>query len=428
MAKDVADALGTAIGRVAREAAKNVQVSANKRSRGGLMERVNDAVSDRMNGALSGPKGVAAGAGLATLVPLVAKGAGKLARGTGDKVGGKVSGKVSGKVKDAVGDQVEKAGGAGGIAKEAGKSMLPGGGGDKKKGQPGVGKGRRMPFQWDIDIGVPLEDVYKHWTDYEEWPNFMHRLQSVSQEDDDTVKFKAKIWGISREFTAEICDEQENQRIKWKVTEGLTHQGVVTFHELAPRLTRVEVSFDVEPGGMIEKAARGMRHVKRAARADLSRFKAYVLMEEDGSSSSGSEQREQSSSRSSSSRPRSATKRSSSSSSSSGNGRSRASSGGRKRSSSSSGRKQSSSSGRTRASSSGGQKRSSSGGQKTSSGGGQKRSASKRSSSSSSNGRSSSSRTRASSSGNGRSSSSRTQGSSNGRSSSSAKKRSGSRS
>src|SRR3954470_13768000 len=162
MAKDVADVLGTAIGRVAREAAKNVQASANKRSRGGVMERVNDAVSDRLNGALSGPKGLAAGAGVATLVPLVAKGAGKLVRGIGDGGGPmqKDGDKVGGKVKDAVGDQVEKAGGAGGVAKEAGKIMLAGGGGDdkkKKKGQPGVGKCRRMPFQWDIDIGVPLQ-------------------------------------------------------------------------------------------------------------------------------------------------------------------------------------------------------------------------------------------------------------------------------
>src|SRR5436190_7712165 len=291
MAKDVADVLGTAIGRVAREAAKNVQASANKRSRGGVMERVNDAVSDRLNGALSGPKGLAAGAGVATLVPLVAKGAGKLVRGIGDGGGSmqKVGDKVGGKVKDAVGDQVEKAGGAGGIAKDAGKSMLPGGGGDdkKKKGQPGVGKGRRMPFQWDIDIGVPLQAVWEQWTNYEEWPQFMHRLQSVSQEDDEHVKFKAKIWGISREFTAEISEQKDNERIKWKVTEGLTHQGVVTFHELGPRLTRVEVSFDVEPGGMIEKAARGMRHVKRAARADLARFKAYVLMEEGDAEASG---------------------------------------------------------------------------------------------------------------------------------------------
>jgi uncharacterized membrane protein YgcG len=54
----------------------------------------------------------------------------------------------------------------------------------------------------------------------------------------------------------------------------------VTFHELAPRLTRIEVNVDVDPGSLIEKAARGMRHVKRAVRADLHRFKAYLEMQE----------------------------------------------------------------------------------------------------------------------------------------------------
>ena len=434
MAKDVADVLGTAIGRVAREAAKNVQISPSKRSRGGLMEKVNDAVSDRMNGALSGPKGVAAGVGVATLAPLVAKGAGKLVRGAGNKVGDKAGGvgdKVGGKVKDAVSDKVDEAGGPAGIAKEAGKSMLPGGGNKKKESVPGVGKGRRMPFQWDIDIGVPLETVYDHWTNFEEWPKFMHRLQSVSQEDDEHVKFKAKIWGISREFTAEVVEHTPQQRIKWKVTEGLTHQGVVTFHELAPRLTRVEVSFDVEPGGMIEKMARGMRHVKRAARADLSRFKAYVLMEEDTSedeSEPSRGERKESSSRSSSSPSRSATKRSSSSSRGrSSSGRKRSSSSGRK-STSSSGRKSSPTSSVRKSSSSSGRKSSSSGRTRASSGG-QKRSASKRSSSSS-NGRSSANRTRASSSSNGRSTANRTRSSSssNGSSGSGAKKRSGARS
>ena len=54
----------------------------------------------------------------------------------------------------------------------------------------------------------------------------------------------------------------------------------MTFHELAPRLTRIELTFDVAPGSLIEKAARGMRHVKRAARADLHRFKAFIEMNE----------------------------------------------------------------------------------------------------------------------------------------------------
>ena len=171
--------------------------------------------------------------------------------------------------------------------------MIPGlgngGGGSSESGtkndMPGVGKGRRMPIQQGIDVAAPLKTVYNQWTQFEDWPQFMHRLESVSQEDESHVHFKTKIWGISKEFTAEIVEQRPDQRIKWKVTEGVTHTGVVTFHELADRLTRVEVNIDVQPGSLIEKAGRGMRHVKRAVRADLARFKAYVMMEEEESGS-----------------------------------------------------------------------------------------------------------------------------------------------
>src|SRR5215211_9207147 len=74
--------------------------------------------------------------------------------------------------------------------------------------------------------------------------------------------------------------QRPDERIKWKVSRGITHTGVVTFHELAPNLTRIEVTLDVDPGSLIEKAARGMRHVKRAVRADLHRFKAFIEMQE----------------------------------------------------------------------------------------------------------------------------------------------------
>ena len=147
-----------------------------------------------------------------------------------------------------------------------------------KGGTPGVGKGRRMPIQQSVDIGAPVETVYNQWTQFEDWPSFMHRVTRVTQEDDCTVSFAAKIWGKTKEFTAKIETQRPNERIKWSVSQGMTHTGVVTFHELAPNLTRVLLSFDVEPGSLIEKAARGMRHVKRAARADLHRFKALIEM------------------------------------------------------------------------------------------------------------------------------------------------------
>src|SRR4029079_12134139 len=84
----------------------------------------------------------------------------------------------------------------------------------------------------------------------------------------------------TKEFTANIETQRPEERIKWRVSQGINHTGVVTFHELAPRLTRIELTMDVDPGSMIGKAAGGMRHVKRAARADLHRFKAFIEIQE----------------------------------------------------------------------------------------------------------------------------------------------------
>jgi uncharacterized membrane protein len=290
---------------------------------------------------------MAAGVGLVALAPLATKGVGKLVSGlagNGAAPVKKAGEKLGGTVKDAVGETVGQAGGAAGVAKEVGKGLLPGGGSKgKSEGVPGVGKGRRMPIQQDIDIGAPLSTVYNQWTQFEEWPNFMHRLQQVAQEDETHVTFKTKIWGISKEFRAEIVEQRPDERIKWRVTEGVTHTGVVTFHELAPRLTRVELNLDVQPGSLIEKAARGMRHVKRAVRADMARFKAYVLMEQEetgawrGAVEDGDVKKTSSSNRN---RSASSGRRTSSASSkrqrSSNSGRSRSSSGGRTRASSSS--------------------------------------------------------------------------------------------
>jgi uncharacterized membrane protein len=280
MARDVSDVIGTAIGNAAREAVEGM--SSNRKNTG-----------SRMSGGKALAAATAAGAGLAALAPIAGRGATKLVSGLehpvekvkdagSDKLAGagdKLKDEVSGKVKDEVKEAVP---GAGLFSK------LGGGSDDDSdsssgSGAPGVGKGRRMPVQQDIDIGVPLSTVYNEWTQFENWPQFMHRLISASQQDETHVAFKAKIWGKTKEFTAEIIEQRPDERIEWRVVEGVSHTGVVTFHELAPRLTRVEVSLDFEPGSMIEKAARGMRFVKRAVRADLARFKAHVLMEDEAS-------------------------------------------------------------------------------------------------------------------------------------------------
>jgi uncharacterized membrane protein len=198
----------------------------------------------------------------------------------GDKIGGAVSSKVE--------EKIDQAGGHGGILKGALKKSLPFGGGSSDdegdggdSGGDGIGEGRRMPVQQSIDVALPIETVYNQWPQFEEWPNFMHRVKRVTQEDRCNVSFAVKIWGQTREFNAEIITHRPDDCVKWHVTQGITHTGAVFFRELAPGLTRIELSLDVEPGGLIEKFARGARHVKRAARGDLHRFKAYIEMQED---------------------------------------------------------------------------------------------------------------------------------------------------
>src|SRR5215211_4070049 len=275
MAKDMSETVRDAIGHALKEAVKNVGDVSPKPKKSG--------------GGLSGAKGLAAGAGLAAAAPLAKKGVTAFRNGVMSpaNVASKATDKVSSKVKDTVSGKIDQAGGAGGIAKEAAGGLIPGlggggddGGGGGKNDMPGVGKGRRMPIQQSVDVAVELETAYNQFTQFEEWPQFMHRVTNVSQDEDETIRFSTKIWGKTKEFEAKIVTQRPDDRIKWKVAQGITHSGVASFHELAPRLTRVEITLDVEPGSLIEKAARGMRHIKRAVRADLARFKAFMEMQE----------------------------------------------------------------------------------------------------------------------------------------------------
>jgi uncharacterized membrane protein len=174
--------------------------------------------------------------------------------------------------------------GLGGIAGVAGKllSKLGGGGGGGQA--TGWGHNRRMPVQQFIYASVSITHAYNGWTEYKQWPRYMHRANQVDAQVNDQearVKVTEKMWGFKRPFTAEIVTQRPDQHIKWNATEGVKHTGVINFHELGPRLTLIEVNVDHSPSGPVEKLARGARFVKRAVRADFHRFQGWIEMKSD---------------------------------------------------------------------------------------------------------------------------------------------------
>lgn len=237
------------------------------------------------------PKGLlAAGAALIAL-PYAAQGIAKLTGGRsgGEKaseLGEKVKNKATGKAKEVVGDFADEK--LKSKAPKGLKGLLGGdsGGDSSSNGEggsaaPGHGSGRRMPIQQSVDVAVPIKTAYNLWTQFENWPEFMHRVDQAEQVDDATVSMSTKVWGITKRFQADIVEQRPDERIEWDASEGLSHTGVATFHKLAPRLTRIELTLDIEPDSLLEKAGRGMRFTKRAARGDLHRFKAFAELEEE---------------------------------------------------------------------------------------------------------------------------------------------------
>ena len=87
-------------------------------------------------------------------------------------------------------------------------------------GSAAVGDNRRMPIQQSVDVAVDVETAYNQFTQFEDWPEFMHRVTNVSQDEDDTISFTTKIWGKSKQYTAKIVTQRPEERIMWQVSQG----------------------------------------------------------------------------------------------------------------------------------------------------------------------------------------------------------------
>jgi uncharacterized membrane protein len=191
---------------------------------------------------------------------------------------------------DTLGPRIEEAGGAGALAKNALSSIsgkrggLLSGGGDTADVAEVAG-GRRLPIHEWVDVAVPLETAFNQFTQFEDFAEFVPEAVKVEQVDDTHLVWHLRLWGLTREWEIEITDQEPNERIAWQSVGATAATGVVTFHSLSDRLTRIEVIFRLQPRGALALTASGLGMARRALRADLTRFKASVeLREETGGS------------------------------------------------------------------------------------------------------------------------------------------------
>ena len=131
-------------------------------------------------------------------------------------------------------------------------------------------------IEQSIDVEVPVRTAYDQWTQFEEFPRFMEGVEKITQLSDTRTHWVTQIAGVSREFDAEITEQEPDQRIAWTTLDSPKQAGVVTFHRLDDSLTRVMLQLDFEPEGLVEKAGDALGIVRSRTKGDLERFKEFI--------------------------------------------------------------------------------------------------------------------------------------------------------
>ncbi|MFJ2132627.1 SRPBCC family protein [Streptomyces sp. NPDC087845] len=157
---------------------------------------------------------------------------------------------------------------------------------EKVKETFGGGKGKRkssggkvMNIIEVLDVGVPLRVAYDHWTQYDQFSSFAKGVRDVSKSDEMSSDWKVKVGPSSRSFKATVQEQIPDDRIVW-TSEGAkgTTRGAVSFHELAPSLTRIVLVVEYYPSGFFEKTGNLWRAQGRRMRLDFKHFQRYVSL------------------------------------------------------------------------------------------------------------------------------------------------------
>ncbi|WP_369776534.1 SRPBCC family protein [Streptomyces sp. R33] len=154
-------------------------------------------------------------------------------------------------------------------------------GGGKGRGRKSSG-GKVVNIVEALDVGLPLRTVYDHWTQYEDFSGFTKGVRDVSRDDDTTSDWKVKVGPSTRSWKATVQEQVPDDRIVW-TSQGAkgTTRGCVTFHELAPSLTRIVIVVEYYPSGLFEKTGNLWRAQGRRLRLDLKNFLRHAMLTTD---------------------------------------------------------------------------------------------------------------------------------------------------
>ena len=133
-----------------------------------------------------------------------------------------------------------------------------------------------------VIVKATPEEAFRIWSNFDEFPKFMHYIESVKKTGDRTSQWvMSGPLGKDIEWEAEMTRYDPNQRIGWNTKDrsgDITTSGQVTFEQLPQGETQVNVlmNYTTQKGVVGDVVARLFAHPEKQLEEDLSNFKSYV--------------------------------------------------------------------------------------------------------------------------------------------------------
>jgi uncharacterized membrane protein len=147
----------------------------------------------------------------------------------------------------------------------------------------GAGAGRRaIEVQKTIRVSAPVEQVWKLWSNFEQFPRFMSHLREVRRIDEQRSHWVASgPAGLPVEWDAVVTERLPNESIAWKSVEGsvVRTAGRVRFRPVPEGKTEVDVHLSYNPpAGAIGHAVASLfgTDPKHAMDEDMVRLKSLL--------------------------------------------------------------------------------------------------------------------------------------------------------
>lgn len=132
-----------------------------------------------------------------------------------------------------------------------------------------------------VEVAVPIEQVWLLWSDLEQMPKWMKWIDSVKIKENQPELSRWKLASGAFEFTwlSKVTKQIPNQIIQWESVDGLPNRGAIRFYDRKQEgsVVRLSVSYSVPSViGFMDNLFLG-NLVESTLQDDLERFRDYAI-------------------------------------------------------------------------------------------------------------------------------------------------------